>query len=187
MQHAFSAVAVQLSNLCVLKSVHWHTDGRGSDYLCPRLTSHPRLQLAQSNLLLPQCVVCLIYTLHVKRHNTHPDRTNSSHCITFASRCLDTLNKRKLNCCDTCKCVYTLQSNLLVRFQHDTLTILRLLTLTIIIFLQENIYNQCFQLKLYKINIFVVELQLFVLLLPIFIPQAALLSAACHFELHSND
>lgn len=187
-------MAVQLSNLCVLKSVHWHTDGRGvtfSSYLCTQLTSHPRMQLAQTNLLLPQCPVCFIHTLHVKRHNTHPDRTNSSHCITFASRCLDTLNKRKLNCCDTCKCVYTLQSNLLVSTQDETLTTLRLHTITIIIFLKDNIYNQCFQyiilLKLYKINIFLVELQLFVLLLPIFIPQAVLLSAACHFELHSND
>ncbi len=85
---------------------------------CPRLTSHSGQRLAGTDLLSPSHLACLVYTLHVKRH-IHRDRTNSSHCITSPSRCLDTLNGRKQNCCDTSQ-VFVLAAawpHLLLRLQ----------------------------------------------------------------------
>lgn len=109
-----------LSKPCALQPVHWQQrlpqrTGGGSDSL-PTLahvwphTLDRRLAGSDSPPPLPQRPVCLVHTLHVKKH-IRRDRPNSSHCITSPSRCLDTLSGRKQNGCDTCKCLYSLQSN----------------------------------------------------------------------------
>lgn len=200
------------STVCPLATAETATEGWGSDSV-PTL-AHVWPHTLDHSLAVP--LVRFVHTLHVKRDNIHPDRSNSFHCITSCSRCPDTLNQREAivvtpaSVCRSCRAVTPAgeihaqgsgerqqQSNL--SYTHAVLQ--QSLAWNYGFYLQNkgfpassrdlNVYffNQSLGSSNYytETNIIRPKTQLFLLLLLLFVPPAVFLSATCHFVLRSND